>query len=121
MAGHEEALQSGPMCGMPRQQVTRSSFWRHAPMVALISALAALTPAILSVAVRGDTGQFRDITRWLGPNLLISVSIGGLSWFTLHRLGRYIATRPSPWRWFALVAMLLAIAATGLLMSFLIL
>jgi len=90
-------------------------------MVALISAIAALTPPILSVVVRGDTEQFRNIARWLGPNLVISVSIGGLGWFTLHRLGRYIATRPSPWKWFALVAILLAIAATGLLLSFLIL
>jgi len=42
----------------------------------------------------------------LGPNLVISVAIGGMAWPTLLRYGSNIARLPSPLKWFALVATL---------------
>ena len=97
---------------MPRKQIDR----RLALLFVMSSAIAAFLPAILKMAVHGSV-SLPEVARRFGPNLVVSLSIGGLAWLILPRWGSCITGGRFPLNWFRLVATLLAIAAAGLLLG----
>src|SRR2546421_12358775 len=119
MARHEEAVSAGALHRMPRQQVGR----RLALLFIISSAVAAFLPAILNMAVRGGGVSLLGVARWFPPNFLISISIGGLAWLILPRWVPCIMHGQARLglKWIVLVPSLRAIAATGLLLAFVVL
>jgi two-component system sensor histidine kinase AlgZ len=105
---------------MPHQQVDRSRTWRLTLRILALSVAASFMPSILHMAVRGRVIPLHDFAASFGPNLLISLSIAGLANLALERWARYIATRQFPLNVIALVGLLIAIAAAGLLLAFVI-